>query len=232
MTKGVSFKEAYEAGEKSLRGLGVRLDACDRAILQVSNRVDTLEREYAEMRNELSLLASVQRTLIEHEARIENLEAEEKPMLSGVDQSPHAFVPFGSIDKLVQQVEKMFECKNGDYHQEHSAWNESIGDFDLFPYVTLSLMASSAMGDAQERLRQSLYTAFVKLETTCKFDKPVLYWRYGVEGRIREEAERGPPGHTLRHKIRTRIAIPEADFSVVGDMVHQDGGLIATLLIG
>lgn len=135
------------------------------------------------------------------------------------------YVPFGSIAKLVEQVESMFDCQDGDHRARHTLIR---GDGTLagYPYTTIGLIAPESIPDAQERLRQALYTAFHKLKLTCKSERPVLYWRYGAAERIREDAEIYARGTSFekaeKYKIMTRIAIPEADFSAVAEVVKGD----------
>jgi hypothetical protein len=171
-----------------------RLDAYYRAILQISSRVDTLERRYADL---LLTLARAAPTL---------------------QQPP---TPFGSIDKLVEQVERMFDCRDGDHRGVHQVWNTERSAFDHYPYSVLGLIAPSSIPDVRERLRQEMYAAFLKLKQTCKSERPVLYWRYAKECRMLEDTEYGGREQT-RHKINTRIAIPEADFNAVEDVVKTD----------
>lgn len=211
------------------------LDACDRTILQLAAQVQTLQREYAEMRNELSLLTSVQRTLIAHEARIEGLEKRlasssmvERSPVKGVDAgsspaSPATLaVPFGSVGKLAEQVERIFDCKQGDFRAYHSVWDEELTGYREFSYSTFVVIAPASMLESQERLRQVIYTALFKLKQTCKSERPVLYWRFAKEERIQEEEGRSDRVGAS-HKIYTRLAIPEADFSVVEGITCKEG---------
>jgi hypothetical protein len=140
------------------------------------------------------------------------------------------YVSFGSRDNLVGHIESMFDCKDGDYFSYHSAGEQK------FPYTMLGLIAPPSIPDAQERLRQAMYTAFHKLKLTCKSARPVLYWRYGQIERIQEDSAKADHHNVpveirrpARFKIRTRIAIPEADFSVVDDLVKAEGDAYGTL---
>lgn len=135
-------------------------------------------------------------------------------------------MPFGSTAKLVEQVESMFDCRDGDYRAWHSVWSAERGTYDDYPYAVIGLIASATIPDAQERLRQALYSTFHKLKLTCKSERPVLYWRYGAAERIQEDAEIYARGTSFekaeKYKIMTRIAIPEADFSAVAEVVKGD----------
>lgn len=214
-----------------------RLDACDRAILHLTAQVTTLEQQYAQMQNDLSLLPSIQRAHMDLEKRLTALESE-APMLYGFGEPksdtasaapapprPAVYVPFGAIDKLVEQVESMFECKDGDHRAAHQVWNGSRRAFDVYEYTVVGLRALASLPDAQERLRQALYTSFHKLKLTCKSARPVLYWRYSAASRVQEDVEYVDGVRELtptKYKIMTRFAIPEADFSVIGWMAKAD----------
>lgn len=180
-----------------------RLDACDRAILGLTARVTSLEQQYAEL---LERLTPKQPEIVEPALRK---------------------VPFGSIDKLVEQVEHMFDCHNGDWRSYHTEFGLGGRTAGMYPYTVLGLLAQATVPDAQEKLRQALYTGFLKLRQTCKSERPVLYWRHAEAERIQEESFQE---ESALHKIRSRIAIPEADFSVVEYMVHREGQNYAFLV--
>lgn len=179
-----------------------------------------------------SLLASMQRTCVDLGARVIKLEGEGASLREALAQlidkkAPASAVehaPFGSVAKLVKTIEGMFDCRNGDpraWHEEWVSGDQHVG-YRRHQYIAFTLIAPSSMEDAQERLRQMFYTAFHRLKRTCKSPRPVLYWRYAAEERIQEElgvSER--IGNSF--KIRTRVAIPEADFSVVNEIVQADG---------
>jgi small-conductance mechanosensitive channel len=136
-----------------------------------------------------------------------------------------AQVSFGSVQALVEQVERMFVCKNGDHRAFHTAWsNEAPVGYREHYYKVLALIVPIDVANAQERLRQLLYIALFKLKATCKSEHPLLYWRYAEAERISEETNA-----THGYKIRMRVAIPEADYSVVGPVVQIDGQPIAVL---
>lgn len=218
-----------------------RLDACDREILQ-------LTAQFAELQNEMSLLASVQKICIALDKRASVLESQYAQLLARLASSSTAepsavngvvagsipaspaisAVPFGSKDALVAQIEQMFNCQDGDYRSYHSVW--SADGYVKHPYTTLGIITPATIPDAPERLRQAMYTSFLKLKQTCKSERPILYWRYGSIERIQEDTEkadhRNVPADIRRperYKIMTRIAIPEADFSVIGGMTISDG---------
>lgn len=127
--------------------------------------------------------------------------------------------PFGSAERLAEHIEHMFDCAKGDPRAYHSVWveNSETGScgYIQFPYTVLGLIAPDTIPEAQERLRQVIYTALFKLKVSCKSERPKLYWRRTVE----ESSDPNP----LRYKITIRIAIPEADFSVCDGLVLPDG---------
>ena len=207
----------------------IEFQAIASVVGSLQERVATLEQQYIELQNELSLIASIQRAQMDLEKRFKKLEGEARA-LYGFGQEPKSYeevsvprlyAPFGSIDRLIQQVESMFDCRDGDHRAWHSVWADNA--YVQHPYTILGLLAPSSIPNAQERLRQAMYTSFFKLRATCKSKRPVLYWRYGVAERIQEDVSPLGDGE-LRYKIMTRIAIPEADFSVVGGMVKPDDG--------
>lgn len=159
----------------------------------------------------------------ELQTRVAALEAD-GPVLTGFGEvlpRPAVYVPFGSTAKLVEQVESMFDCRDGDYR----AWHTQIrgdGTVQQYNYAILGIIAPDTIPDAQERLRQVLYSAFHKLKLSCKSERPVLYWRYAKTERIQEDSECSPMSGNTRYKIMTRIAIPEADFSAVAEVVKAD----------
>lgn len=207
-----------------------RLDGCDRALVQLTSQVTALQQQYAQMQNDLSLLPSIQRSYMDLEKRLVALEGgTPKPAQFLEVLTDASLVRFDSIAGLVGQVEKMFDCRDGYYGSYHQ-----VGD-QTFPYTTLGLLALVDTVDAQEHLRQALYASFVRLKKSCKSERPTLYWRYAKEMRIQEEEGNIHGGlhsknavASLRHKIRTRIAIPEADFSVI-DTVVPEGATYSTL---
>lgn len=206
-----------------------RLDGCDRALVQLTSQVTVLQQQYAQMQNDLSLMASLQRTAIAHEAKIEALQKQlassstvEPPAVNGavagsIPASPAT--PLGTIDALVERVEKMFDCRNGYFGSYHQ-----VGD-QIFPYTTVGLLATATIPFAQDHLRQALYTSFLMLKRSCKSERPMLYWRYAKAMRIQEDTA-GVVGAAspfpVQYKIMTRIAIPEADFSVIDRVVKAE----------
>lgn len=213
-----------------------RLDGCDRALVQLTSQVTALQQQYAQMQNDLSLLPSIQRSYMDLEKRLIALE---EPKLSAgymahrrkqMDESLRSVLmtPFGSVAKLVEQVERMFDCKNGDYSAWHSVWNTELGKYDRYEYPVVGVITLASTSDAPEQLRQTLYTAFLKLKRTCTSERPVLYWRFAAAERIQEEVETRAEV-PVRYKIRTRFAIPEADFSVIEDVIKLENGWYSVL---
>jgi len=201
----------------------------------LENRVSALERELAEARNEASLIPSIQRSYLELSARVTALEkgwAQRPDSVVLHAESAPPFAPFGSIGKLVEYVERLFDCRDGDHRNAHAVYNPERGDYEYRPYRTLGLLAPATVPNAPERLRQAMGTSFHKLYLTCKSDRPVLYWRYAVQERIQEDQSFGPdinPVVARQYKIMTRVAIPGANFSVVGNLLQPDGAPYATL---
>lgn len=206
--------------ETSYGSVEQRLDACDRSILYLTNKL-------ADLQNECSLLVSVQRLCADIDARILKVEqqyAELLEYIKGLRAQPRTVTSyrsstFGSVGALVVQIESMFDCQDGDYHAFHTVADER--GVRYYQYVTIGVIAPASIPDAQEKLRQALYETFKKLRCTCKSDRPVLYWRYSKEQRILEDKEQYAITAT-RYKIMTRVAIPEADFSVAERYVKLD----------
>jgi hypothetical protein len=146
--------------------------------------------------------------------------------------------PFGSIEALVLQIERMFDCKDGDHRAWHAEWDYAVRRYQDYPYMTLAAIAPASIENAAEQLRQTLYTALFKLHATCKSARPVLYWRYAKEMRIEEDScgpgsvvYEGLPVTETKYKIRTRIAIPEADFKVVNELVFRNDGINSIMVL-
>lgn len=137
---------------------------------------------------------------------------------------PCSKVPFGSAEKLVETIAANFHCLQGDQRSHHSVWRPGHLAYDAYPYVVLGAIAPDTIPDAQEYLRQVIWTALHKLRRTCKSGMPVLYWRRTVE-----ESTSEPKDGKLRHRISVRLAIPEADFSVVSELIPQVDGTYVTL---
>ena len=205
MTGERSFKEAYEESERTYKALAARV---------------------ADMELKLDFAARASNAFAVRLAALEQRFAAPRP-------DPEPAVPFGSIDKLVGQAEQVFDCKSGDYRRAHSVWTGNSetgpGGYVEYVYVRLALIASATLPNAQERLRQAMYRALLKLKQTCKSSRPSLYWRYAVQERIQEETEYDNEV-PMRYKISTRIAVPEADYSVVSEIISPDGMPIAHLV--
>jgi hypothetical protein len=184
----------------------------------LQQRVDFLERQVEHLSRRMGELATQYAALLTQVEALRRYESRQPAR-------PHSslFKRFGSIDALVAQAEEMFDCKNGDHRSHHQVWcnDDRASGYAFYPYVHLALIASEAIPDAPEQLRQCLYTALSKLKATCKSERPVLYWRWVAPERIQEESTSDT--EPLQFKIRTRIVIPEADFSVVDELIFQDG---------
>lgn len=203
-----------------LVNLDTRVRSCEDAILGLQARVADLERRYLDLQNDLSLLGSIQKSYLDLELRVNKLERP-RPVPNSMPFTPST-VPFGSIEKLVESIERLFNCRDGDYRAYHTAYG-SDGGVSYHPYQVFG--ALSAGPTAQERLRQELYTAFLKIHEAHPSEHPVLYWRHAAQQRIQEEHAEG----TDVYKIRVRIAIPGADYSVIGPILATDGQPYVTL---
>jgi hypothetical protein len=117
-----------------------------------------------------------------------------------------------SLADVVNEVEQLFDCQDGEYGPSHRLFGDTVPNGPAYPYIALGLIATNSTPDAQEYLRLAMLASFRMLHKTCKSTRPVLYWRFAKEVRIQEETEKGGQ----KYKIRTRIAIPEADYYVVG----------------
>lgn len=200
--------------------LDERIRSCEDATLRLQEKVADLERRYLDMQNDLSLMASLQRSHLELAERVERLERP-KPVTNSTTYTPHT-VSFGSVAELVKSVEQLFDCKDGDYRAYHTECGLD-GNVSYFRYEVLGAIAGGP--DAQEMLRQQLYTAFRKIREAHPSERPVLYWRHAAEERVQEERAEG----TDLYKIRARIAIPGADFSVISPILAKEGQPFVTL---
>lgn len=209
-----------------LADLEQKLDFAARASNTLHGHVARLELALGELRNEMSLLASIQRTCFDLDARLTGVERR-LGHVAPLTQSTPTKLLFPATQELVRLVEDMFDCRDG----KHSAWLEVDGT--IYYYMTLAAIVSSdPRVDPQAILRQVLYDAFVKLRSTCKTPRPKLYWRFAEQERIQEEKEGGFfESSVYNYKIRTRVAIPEADFTVLGALVHPDGGVIMEVFV-
>jgi hypothetical protein len=232
--------------DSELVNLDRRVDSLENQVLLLTGQVADLERHYAELSNELSLIASLQRSVLDLEARLKRMEDSDNTLnhqaaesvidlqkrvqrleqrLEPPDNLQGALrAVFPSVDTLVHEIETLFDCKDGDHRSEHTD-PEGVSH----PYHALALIAPADLRYGQQKLRFALYEAFVKLRASCRSSRPKLYWRYAMAQRIQEEYDAALSGAGARHKIRTRVAIPEADFCLVGALSPPDGALIATL---
>lgn len=194
----------------------------------------SLSAEIVALRDEMSVLVSVQRLCADLDARLQKVERSDNDLLQQCAKSlvdvqkrlkrlepTEIVVPkvasFGSVEALVKQVEVMFDCRDGDHRAYYTEYNEATGECSHYNYVVLGITAAGE--DAPEKLRQELYTALFKLKQSCPSERPVLFWRHAVQERIQEERGVG----TDLHKIRVRVAIPGADFSVIGPVLAKEG---------
>ena len=200
--------------EATLDPLDRRIHLLEGEVLILQGKMRDLERRYLDMQNDLSLMASLQQSHFDLENRVAKLERP-RPVPNSMPYTPST-VTFGSVDKLVESVEQLFYCKNGDHRFFHTEYGTD-GSVSHYQYEVFGLIASGPT--AQERLRQELYTAFRKIVEAHFSERPTLFWRHATEERIQEERAEG----TDVYKIRARVAIPGADFSVVGPILHQEG---------
>lgn len=112
-----------------------------------------------------------------------------------------------TIPDLVERIEQLFDCRDGPYQSYvvHAGLPYS--------YVTLGWLGVTDKQHTDEyvifRLREALFGQFYDLAAPfAGKPKPVLYWRYAAALRIGEESSKRRKYYT--HKIRTRVAIPEA----------------------
>lgn len=125
----------------------------------------------------------------------------------------HPVMEFPTLESLVDAVEKLFDCRDGVYG---SFAVEDGKRQDGYYYRTLCIITDTST-QPETRLRQQLYTDLLDVYATCASalegtgKKPILYWRFAKQVRITEEMEK--PNRYVRYKIRTRIAVPEADWS-------------------
>lgn len=172
----------------------------DARIAPLQEQITALTNSYTELRQEL-------RKLLDKKA-------------------PPDVGPFGSADALVAHIEHMFDCRDGEFGMYTTVptldeKGKKIG-WHPEPYTVLAMLLGGEFPQAPEQLRQALYRVLFQLKATCKSPRPVLYWRYSKEMRIEETRKREEQSLDNVFKIRTRLAIPEADFSVVG-AIAQDG---------
>lgn len=189
-----------------------------------------LERNYAELSNQLSLIPSLQRCYLEMEARLAKLEAQVAcsphkvpanevrahygntvfPDGVALTCAAHPTLQFPTLDSLVDAIERLFDCRDG----FHGPYALPTGEEQL-RYRVLGAITSTKTA---EDLRRALYYDLLNLYGSCNHSpaKPILYWRFAKEQRISEEFE-----ILDRRKIRTRVAIPEANWSVCKFIVPE-----------
>jgi hypothetical protein len=109
-------------------------------------------------------------------------------------------------EELVMEIEKLFDCRDGDYRSFHTVRGENVCDF--LPYYSFGFLGKGST--TFEDLRQALLDQFKELRLEYG---PILYWRYAKEERIQEDTQEAAI------KIMTRVAIPGIDhrlFSLEG----------------
>lgn len=132
---------------------------------------------------------------------------------------------FGSIDELVKSIEAHFDCKDGLYgpYAYYRSDTEDRAYYDQASrYRTFGFLTPEREG-AAEHLRQALWASLENLcQPTSERPRLTLYWRFAKECRILEEVnnETDSLGQTIPNgriwrKIRTRVAIPNANWSLV-----------------
>lgn len=129
---------------------------------------------------------------------------------------------FPTLESLVAAIEDLFDCRNGRHRYCHDTMTPE-GTPVQYVYEMLAAYTYNVDQPIQ-RLRQAVYADFVRLHKSCPDDrKPVLYWRFSAVQRIAEEGyphERDTAGWL----IRTRFAIPSADYSVAKLLVIPRDG--------
>ena len=114
-----------------------------------------------------------------------------------------------TLDELVTEIEKLFDCINGDYRAFHQ---DPQGN--RYPYISLGFFSKPQI--PMESLRAALLNQFTELRAEYG---PTLYWRYGQGHRILEDYQTAAMGRLALQKITTRVAIPGLDhklFSLEG----------------
>jgi hypothetical protein len=168
-----------------------------------------LEARFEELRNECSVVASIQRSYIELEARVKELE-DDGPMLYGFGEAPpqkasihNPDMPpfkFLTIESLVEAIEELFDCRSGDYGSFHTD-NENE---TFWRYRTIRYQCAET-SYPQELLLQAVYENFLSLRKLCRAERPILYWRFAPEQRL--AFDKDPRSGSWQ--LRTRVAIPE-----------------------
>lgn len=106
-----------------------------------------------------------------------------------------------TIDGLIEAVEGMFHCKQGDLGRYVFLEDESKYT-DPYTYRTLMLGAIGRDDRFPRLLRFSMFHIFQELHVLAGGGFPTLYWRHPSPNHITEEQD----GHMTY--IRSRVAIP------------------------
>ena len=184
--------------------LDARLQAVIVAHNELAARVTTLERQYAEL-----LVFMPPRDLKRRTYSAEEFSAVE------------ARFAFQTLQSLVDEIKKMFACANGYYGAYVFDPKQPLPDSADFQwlayrYRTLGYITSNP-DRPLERLRYALWK---DLQTLCVRPNMQLYWRFAEAGRIQEEHT--PIGRSVLWKIRTRVAIPGADWAKVREKIDLE----------
>lgn len=128
-----------------------------------------------------------------------------------------------TIEALVSYIETLFDCRDG-YHGAYADnMYLSCSKDDDYRYRVVGVITDTKTPDPLRRLRNALAHDFTLLRTTLPTGlpevKPILYWRFAQEERIQEEQDgldyASRIDHPHLYKIRTRIAIPGVNWSVL-----------------
>jgi len=209
----------------------------------VEQRQGDIEKRLFDVEVNYSLVEGIQRQLIEngdelqkvkmhrlsHSKRLTELDERLKVVERRTDPQRFKKTNFPTLDSLVKQIERIFDCKDG----EHGAFAQSPvtspdGPIDnehlryrelgyILAYPKAMKQDNVAVESPFEQLRYALMEdfagiAFVLAQTAggqSLEKKPTLFWRYAAEARIQEEETGEFEIDSYHYKIRTRVAIPD-----------------------
>lgn len=198
-----------------------------RCLYHLNKGVAQLERNYANMAKWLEPLRQASdNALLTSHPQLYPLHTEGDLTTIGPRQDA---VQFPTLESLVDAIERLFDCRDGYYgaYADGPTDGKRVEDIpkrEGMRYVSIAII-TNVSEDSEQRLRQAMYEGFVALRVQLgRAVKPVLYWRYAASERFAEEADLD----IGRIKIRTRVAIPDADWSKC-QWVHTEGGMIAVL---
>lgn len=124
-----------------------------------------------------------------------------------------------TMSDLLAFIGQRFECRGGN-HNAH-AYGVGVGsspeilhEHEPYRYRTLAYVTTNP-DRPQIRLRERLAQDICTLWGSCPRGKHLLYWRFEEPEQIEEEQGALSPSGCPAWKIRTRIAIPAADWNVV-----------------